>query len=177
MIELTTKRPMPTDEQVARWLLAHGWTETEPVSYQKPYIREFNRGEVEIHVPLNRPEHDAIIARQAMSDALSRVAYIHVMPGSLELYEEMTSTAEHQPRCRDCEWTGMYRCRECAAILTPDNMVAVPEEEPAVEDKDGDSDDCSAFTTERTFKDCDGCGWYRCRECGHFTNEEEDSIR
>lgn len=39
----------------------------------------------------------------------------HVVTWAKEIgiAEWSPAAGEHQPRCRDCEWTGMYRCREC----------------------------------------------------------------
>lgn len=72
-----------------------------PVRWQKPYIREFIRESVRIYVPRHDAPRDdaeknAVLTRE-MSDALKRVAYVHGMPGSLELYEEMTADAEVKP--------------------------------------------------------------------------------
>lgn len=93
MIELHTTRTEPTADQVARWLLAHGWREVALPPGMAEYQRTFRRGEgadeTTLQVPLPWPEC-GYGHRAQMASALSRMAYLHGMRGSLDVWEEVT---------------------------------------------------------------------------------------
>ncbi len=93
MIELHTTRTEPTADQVARWLLAHGWREVAPPAGLAPYQRHFAHGvgmqETVVRVPLPWPE-SGYGTRAQMAATLTRLAMLHGMRGSLDAWEEVT---------------------------------------------------------------------------------------
>lgn len=93
MIELHTTRTEPTADQVARWLLAHGWREVPLPPGLAEYQRTFRCGEgmqeVTLQVPLPWPEN-GYGYRAQMASALARLAMLHGMRGSLDVWEEVT---------------------------------------------------------------------------------------
>ena len=92
LIELTAVRQAPSIEAVARWLLAHGWAELVGVS---EYSRGFQRqGEaVWLPLPWSTGPQDRDYCALAMAGALTQIARIHGMAGSLAVWEDVVSEA------------------------------------------------------------------------------------